>query len=193
MKKVLDGNNRKVNNKTEKGIPFVVTFNPRLKILQKIIDKNFYLLHMNEEVKKAFRPKPMISYKSSRKISSYLVRAKSYPINRTAGCYKCGSKRCEACKYITETDTFISTVTGETFKINHRFDCNDKCLVYLMTCNKCKKQNTGRTIDQFCSRWNNYKSSLKVEVLIEEDSVCNNICTNILKMNVIQVSVKMFL
>ena len=59
MKKVLDGNNRKVN-KTEKGIPSVVTFNPRLKILQKIIGKNFYLLHMNEEVKKAFRPKPMI-------------------------------------------------------------------------------------------------------------------------------------
>ena len=62
------------------------------------------------------------------------------------------------CKYIKETDTFTSTVTGETFKINHRFDCNDKCLVYLMSCNKCKKQYTGPTTDHFCSRWNNYKS-----------------------------------
>ena len=51
-----------------------------------------------------------------------------------------------------------STVTGETFKVNHRFDCNDKCLVYLMTCNKCKKQYTGKTTDQFRSRWSNYKS-----------------------------------
>ena len=38
-----------LKNKTEKGIPFVVTFHPRLKILQKIIDKNLYLLYINEE------------------------------------------------------------------------------------------------------------------------------------------------
>ena len=54
------------------------------------------------------------------------------------------SKRCRCykeCTYSKETDTFTSTVTGETFKINHPFDCNDKCLVYLMTCNnnKCKQ------------------------------------------------------
>ena len=41
----------KNHNKPEKGIPFVVTFHPRLKILQKIIDdKNLYLLHMNEKI-----------------------------------------------------------------------------------------------------------------------------------------------
>ena len=74
------------------------------------------------------------------------------------GSYKCGGKRCEVCKYVTETDTFTSTVTGETFKINHRFDCNEKCLVYLLTCNKCKKQYTGQTVDYFRNRWNNYKS-----------------------------------
>ena len=61
-------------------------------------------------------------------------------------------------KYITETDTFTSTFTGENFKLNHRFDCNDKCLVYLMTYNKCKKQYTGQTTDHFRSRRNNYKS-----------------------------------
>ena len=40
MKQVLGGNNRKLNNKIEKGIPFLVTFHPRLKIFQKIINKN---------------------------------------------------------------------------------------------------------------------------------------------------------
>ena len=63
-----------------------------------------------------------ISYRSSHKINSYLVRAKLYLIDRTVGCFKCGSKRCEKCKYVTETDTFTSTVPGEIFKINHRFD-----------------------------------------------------------------------
>ena len=116
MNKVLGGNSNKVNNNTEKRIPFVVTFHPRLKILQKIIDKNLYLLYMNEEVKKALTPKAMISLRSSRKISSYLRRAKLYPINRTVGCYKCGSKRCEVCRYIPETDAFTSTATGETIR-----------------------------------------------------------------------------
>ena len=70
------------------------------------------------------------------------------------------------CKYITETNTLTSSVTGETYKINHRLDCNDKCLVYLLTCNKCKKQYTGQTTDNFRGRWN---KSLKVEVLKGEN------------------------
>ena len=57
---------------------------------------------------------------------------------------------------MTKTNTFTNSVTGETYKINHRFDCNDKCLVYLLTCNKCKKQYTGQTTDNFRGRWNNY-------------------------------------
>ena len=70
------------------------------------------------------------------------------------------------CKYITETNTLTSSVTEETYKINHRLDCNDKCLVYLFTCNKCKKQYTGQTTDNFRGRWN---KSLKVEVLKGEN------------------------
>ena len=42
--------------------------------------------------------------------------------------------------------------------INHKFDCNARCLVYLLTCRKCKIQYVGQTVDQFGSRWNNYKS-----------------------------------
>ena len=113
------------------------------------------------DVKRVFKPKHVVSFRSSCKISSYLVRAKLYPIERTVGSFRCRSKHCEVCKYITETDTFTSSVTGETYKINYRLDCNDKCLVYLLTCNKCKKQYTGQTTDNFCGRWNNYKSKSK--------------------------------
>ena len=77
------------------------------------------------------------------------------------GSFRCGSERCEVCKCITETDTFTSTDTRETYNFNHRLDCNDKCLVYLITCNKCKKQYTGQTTDNFRGRWSNYKSKSK--------------------------------
>ena len=44
----------KNNNKKEKGIPFVVTFHPLLKSLGSILNKNYYLLQMNDEAKKVF-------------------------------------------------------------------------------------------------------------------------------------------
>ena len=54
------------------------------------------------------------------------------------------------------TDLFSSIVTGETYKINHFFNCGSKCLVYLITCRTCKLQYTGQTCDTFRKRWNNY-------------------------------------
>ena len=74
---------------------------------------------MNNEVKKVFTPKPMISFHSARKISSYLIRGKLHPEERTKGSFKCGSKRCEVCLNVNETSTFASTVSGETSIINH--------------------------------------------------------------------------
>ena len=116
---------------------------------------------MNNKVRKVFTPKPMISFRNARKMSSYLVRAKLYPEERTKGSFKCGSKRCEVCLNVNETSTFASTVTGETYIINHKFNCNDKYLVYLLTCNCCKKQYVGQTVDEFRFRWNNYKSNCR--------------------------------
>ena len=40
---------------------------------------------MNEEAKKVLSPRPMISFRSARKLSSYLVRAQLYSIERTVG------------------------------------------------------------------------------------------------------------
>ena len=122
-----------------KGVPFALAYHPLFKSMGKIINKKLYLLYMNNKVKKVFTPKPMISFDSARKMSSYLLRAKLYPEERTKGSFKCSSKLCEVCLNVNETSTFASTVTVETYIINHKFNCNDKCLAYLLTCNCCKK------------------------------------------------------
>ena len=73
----------------------------------------------------------MVSYQSTRKLNSYLVRAKLYSIERKVGSCKCNGKRCEVCKNALETYTFTSCSNDQTtYKINHKFDCNEKCLVY---------------------------------------------------------------
>ena len=48
---------------------------------------------MNEETKKVFAPRPMVSFRSPHKISSYPVRAKLYLLDRVVGSTKCGKKR----------------------------------------------------------------------------------------------------
>ena len=87
-----------------------------------------HLLYQDESVKRVFTPPPMVSCRSARKLSSYLVRAKVYPLERKRGSYKWGNLRCLVCNNIEETDTF-TTVTGESFKINHHLCCTDKYLI----------------------------------------------------------------
>ena len=100
---------------------------------------------------------PMVTFRSSRKLVSYLVRAKLYPVERVAGLCKCHGKRCAVCLNVNKTSTFTSSVTHETYKINHKFDYNSKCLIYLLTCKQGSKQYVGQTIDDFRFRWNNYE------------------------------------
>ena len=89
---------------------------------------------------------------SARKISSYLVQAKLYPLERSAGSFKCGAKCCEVFLNAKETETFFSTSTNETYKINCEFNCNESSLVYFLTCKISFKQCIGQIVDIFCNR-----------------------------------------
>ena len=75
--------------KVEKSVPLVDTYYPQLKSIGKIIYDNLYLLYMNKELKHLFTPGPMVSFRSSNTISSYLARAKLYPVERSVGSFNC--------------------------------------------------------------------------------------------------------
>ena len=110
-------------------------------------------------MKNLFLPGPINSFRGARKLRSYLVRDKLYSLHRKIGSRKCVKNRCEVCNYVTDTNTFISTVIGKSFKINHQLNCDDRCIIYLLTWKQCQKQYTGETTDDFKFRWSNYKSS----------------------------------
>ena len=109
----------------------------------------------------------MLSFRSARKLSSYLVRAKLYPLKRKVGSFKCTSKKCQACLNVNEMDSFANSVTKEECKSNHCFNCNEKCLIYFLTCKVCLKQYFGQTVDEFSLRWNSYKSNNRNHQLLE--------------------------
>ena len=115
----------------ENGVPLVLTYNP-----------NFA---------------PFVSFRSARNLKSFLVRSKVYPLERKVGSTKCNGKRCQVCLNVRETDTFESFQTKQKYKINHHLNCNDKCLIYLLSCKVCGLQYVGSTTNKFRFRWNNYK------------------------------------
>ena len=85
------------------------------------------------------------------------MRAKLYPLDRVVGSTKCGKKRCEVCVNVSETNSFTSNVTGETHKTNHKLNCDDNCLIYLLSYKCYEKQYVGETTDSFRYKWNNFK------------------------------------
>ena len=68
---------------------------------------------MDEEVKRLFTPRSMILFKT-RKLSSYLVRAKLYPIEKLVGSFKYNKALCLAFVNMTATNTFTSITTGKS-------------------------------------------------------------------------------
>ena len=94
----------------------------------------------------------MVSFLSSLKLNGYLVTAKIYPLEGTVGSYLCRSKQYRECNNITDTDSFICSNDQTNFKINHKFDCNEQSLIYLITCNRCFKQFLRPAADEFRHR-----------------------------------------
>ena len=127
----------RIKIKSDTGVPFVVTYHPRLKAVGKIIHEILHLLYMNDEIKDTFTPSPIVFFIISQKLGSYLVRAKLYPLERTVGSWKCNKEQFKTFENVENSDTFRSSITSETFKINHWLICDDKYQVYLFTCKTC--------------------------------------------------------
>ena len=115
------------------------------------------MLHADKEVKKVFSAATFASFRSTRNLTSYLVRSKIYPLETKVGSEKCKSKRCLVSLNVSEMDVFQSFQTKEQYKMNHQLNFHDKCLIYSLPCNVCGLQYVGYTSDKFRLRWNNYK------------------------------------
>ena len=60
---------------------------------------------------------------------------------------------------MTESNAFYNSVDKKEYVINHSSNCNDRCIIYLLTCNKCKMQHVRKTVYGFRVSWNNFKDN----------------------------------
>ena len=117
MEKVKFGQRSKaVSTQAGFGVPFVITCHHKLKKIAQILKKLKHLLYQDESVKGVFTPPPMVSYRSTRKLSSYFVRAKLYHLEKKRSSYKCGNLRCLVCNNIEETTLLQVPLQGNLLK-----------------------------------------------------------------------------
>ena len=141
--KVVFGKHSTRKDTSEQGVCFVATYHPKLTDLGKLIKHLQLFLDSGREVQSFFSPAPIVSYGSAKKIKNYIVRSKLYLIERKIVSYRCGNSRCQVCTSIQVTDTFSSFARKSAYKINHNFNCNSKCLIYLLSYKTCGKQYNG--------------------------------------------------
>ena len=115
-------------------------------------------LYAKEQVENIFTLPSLVRFCAGFSLRKHLVRAKVYPLLRECGSSGCNKSRCQTCLNVNNTDIFQSFVTNESYKMNHKFDCEIKCIIYLFSCKACGLQYVSSTVERFRFRWNNYKN-----------------------------------
>ena len=124
---------RQISDQTDKkgnGVPLVLTYQPRLKNVNDIIKKHLVYLYAKKQVENIFTPLPFVSFREGFSLRKHLVRAKVYLLLHECGSSGCNKSRCQTCLNVKNTDAFQSFVTKKSYKINHKSDCDSKCIFY---------------------------------------------------------------
>ena len=143
-----------------------------------------------EKLKKVFRAEPMVSLLNPRKLSSYLGRAKLYPMERKTGFCKYKGNRCKLCLNVSETETFISTVTQTSYKINTALTVNTNA--WYIFWHLRPVLSSVLVVPQIVSDTVGTIINVMTENIREVRLVCNNIFLNILIMKGIMSSYMAF-
>ena len=84
--KVVFGKNPSVKKSSESRIPFVATYHPEVKDLDKLVKYLFSFLYSDEEVDKIYSLSQIVSNRRVRKTKDYIVIFKMYPVESSVGC-----------------------------------------------------------------------------------------------------------
>ena len=171
---------KKTDHNSKPKINFVTDFDPMFPDINKILNKHKHILLEDEQCKKLFTENCFrVTHRRGHKnlkewlAPSNVISREINPVSHdelNPGCKKCGKcgknpqgrkRECGIynCHVIQEANKFKSNVTGESYKIRQKLDCDSENVIYLVECKKCRKQGVGSTED-FISRISNYISHI---------------------------------
>ena len=142
-----------------------MTYHPALNKVHEILKKALTHTILSPRLSAVSPSLTRVAFQNPKTVKDHLDRSKlkiresNERENRT---YKCGSITYDICDVLYLSNEFQSTVTGERYHINFKFDCNSINVIYLFTFQSCRKQYVGSTVTKFLLRFNQYKSKIKL-------------------------------
>ncbi len=157
---VLANNREKAKNnqppRTQSGrMPLVLTYNPCNPNIIGIFKKHWDVLSVSPMCSEIFQELPMLAHKRTANLKDLLVRSKistgNTPVrpptqraNPRGPIQPCTYRKCKACPLLVP-GPIVSSKTGVSYPINRGIHCTTRNVVYLITCQKCKKQYVGES------------------------------------------------
>ena len=148
-------------------VPFVITYNPALPNISRIIHKHSNVLYSSGCCKNVFTDLSLVAYRHCKNISDILVRAKlPEPTNTnqsrsSSGSFRRNKTSCTVCPVIEDGRnqyTFYST--GQMFKIKSHITCETSKVIYMIQCTKCNLQYIGETKRCLKDRFNEHSQPI---------------------------------
>lgn len=141
-------------------IPFIITNNPLNPPIATILSKYRRILEISEELKPITDSKTLVVQKRATNLKQLLTRADINPQQIEKGSSPCG-KTCAACPFLQRTDHITSWKTKETIKIQGRFNCKTKNVIYVISCKKCGLQYVGQSGNTFQERFRGHIADIR--------------------------------
>ena len=151
---------------------FIITYNPHNPPLKVWLKEAFMILQSDRKMRKIYVKPPSVVFRQARNLKQILVQNRMRELPYTdcsdlppAGCFKHAhgnrGRACLLCPKLNESKQFTSTFTGLTYNIRHNLTCKSTFTVYLVTCQTCSAQYTGKTTETMHKRHTGHRREIE--------------------------------
>ena len=156
----------KQNAKNENVVPLILTHHPSNYLVRKIINDNWNILKYSDLCQKALPESPLFTTRRASNIKDILVHSRLKPKGNdhskrpNVKSEKCKRPFCGICKKLKNTNV-VCTLTKKSHQLPLNIDCHTRNVVYVLTCEQCKKQYVGETKRNFYVRFKEHIAGIK--------------------------------
>ena len=147
---------------SESRTPLVITYNRTNPDLMGLVHKYWPILQSTTRGATVFKNPPVRAYRRSENLRDILVRATLKPLNTQQTKHiqqPCTRQDCQTCKLLKRRN--VLPTKDRDMKLAQNVDCNTNNVVYLLECNKCKKQYVGETKRKFIVRFKEHLADIR--------------------------------
>ena len=146
---------------------FVLTYNPALPSVSKILQKHWRVMTQDPYLKEVFPQPPMVAFRRAKHLKDHLIRAKIPPVpplrpkRIVNGMTACNKPLCETCPYVQKVQKFKGPFSKNEVILNAPMNCLSKNVIYCINCKKCQQIYIGQTSRQLKDRFSEHKTSVR--------------------------------